>query len=75
MTVSFIFLLIIAGNAQFDSASVILPLNTGRSMMFGQDIVIRNLPNQDQQNAAICSAPNGWLYNTYCFDSLGVIMP
>lgn len=72
MTVSFIFLLIIAGNAQFDSASVILPLNTGRSMMFGQDIVIRNLPNQDQQNAAICSAPNGWLYNTYCFDSLGV---
>jgi hypothetical protein len=49
-----------------------LPLNPNRSVLFGKDIVINNLPDQDQQNAAICSAPNGWLYNIYCFDSIGV---
>ena len=72
MTASLISLFIAAGNAQSDSGSAVFPLNPNRSVVFGQDIVIRNLPGQDQQNAAICSAPNGWLYNTFCYDSLGV---
>ncbi len=72
MTASCLFLFITAGRAQFAPGSAMLPLNPYRSSLFGRDIVVRNLPDQDQQNAGICCAPNGWLYNTFCYDSLGV---
>jgi len=49
----------------------VLPLKNSGSVLFGQDIVINNLPDQDQKNLAICSAPNGWLYAAYTFDSIG----
>ncbi|MFZ4521089.1 MAG: T9SS type A sorting domain-containing protein [Bacteroidales bacterium] len=45
--------------------------NLTRSVSFGQDIIMNNLPLQDQRNLAICSAPNGWLYASYSFDSIG----
>ncbi|MEI7897179.1 MAG: T9SS type A sorting domain-containing protein [bacterium] len=49
----------------------VLPLKTSGSVLFGQDIVINNRPDQDQRNLTICSAPNGWLYSAYSYDSLG----
>ncbi len=33
--------------------------------VFGKDIVINFQPSENQQAAAICSAPNGWLYAAY----------
>ncbi len=51
----------------------ILPLNPSLSPLFGKDIVINNLPNQEQKILDICSAPNGWLYAVYSLDSLARI--
>jgi hypothetical protein len=51
-----------------------IPYKTGGSPLFGKDIVIDNLPDQDQRDVAICSAFNGWLYavTTY-YDSINHI--
>jgi len=46
----------------------LLPLNPGRSVIFGKDIVIHDQPDRDQRNIAVCSAFNGWLYAIYSYD-------
>ncbi|MDD4553609.1 MAG: T9SS type A sorting domain-containing protein [Bacteroidales bacterium] len=38
---------------------------TNQSVLFGSDIIINNIPTEDQRNVAICSAYNGWLYSCY----------
>jgi hypothetical protein len=65
------FLVIQSVKAQnFGNESPLMPLNPKASPVFGKDIVINNLADQDQRTIAICSAPNGWLYAGYSFDSL-----
>jgi len=39
------------------------------SPLFGDNIIIHNVPGQDQNNIAICSAFNGWLYATYWYSN------
>lgn len=51
----------------------LLPLNPGRSVIFGKDIVIHDQADRDQQSIAVCSAFNGWLYAAYSYDSIGVL--
>ena len=41
-----------------------------QSPLFGKDIVIYNVPTEDQGNVAICSAFNGWLFVAFSYDSL-----
>ncbi|MCK9220746.1 MAG: T9SS type A sorting domain-containing protein [Bacteroidales bacterium] len=48
----------------------VIPYKTSPSILFGKDIVINDIPNQNQKNLSICSAPNGWLYAIYSIDSL-----
>ena len=50
----------------------LLPFNPSRSVIFGYDIYINNQPDQDQQQATLCSAFNGWLYSTYSYDKNGI---
>jgi hypothetical protein len=45
----------------------VLPVNPNRSVLFGKDIVIHDMPDRDQRNIAVCSAFNGWLYATYSY--------
>jgi len=49
----------------------LLPLNPGRSVIFGKDIVLNPRPDEDQVTVRVCSAYNGWLYAMYTYDSLG----
>lgn len=57
--------------AQSDNShGIFSPSLTSGSVLYGNDILINNQPQQDQKNLAICSAPNGWLYAAYSFDSL-----
>ena len=42
-----------------------LPLKQDRSVLFGKDIVIKDIPTEDQRNVTVCSAFNGWLYACY----------
>jgi len=39
--------------------------------VFGTDIVVKNLPEQNQQNLVVCSAFNGWWYAAYSYDTQG----
>ena len=72
---SIIFVIQICHAQYYSIEPPILPLKTNGSVLFGKDIVISNLPNQNQQNLAICSAPNGWLYAAFIHDSIGMIFP
>jgi hypothetical protein len=47
---------------QYSNEDPILPLKTNRSVLFGKDIIINDLPNENQKRVAVCSAFNGWLY-------------
>jgi len=40
-----------------------------KAPMFGKDIIIHEQPDKDQQDVAICSAFNGWLYSAFAYDS------
>lgn len=41
--------------------------NNSASFDYGNDIVIHDRPEQNQQAAAVCSAINGWLYSAYAY--------
>jgi len=56
-----------ANSQQTFGAGGLLPINPSRSVLFGKDIVISNIPEQDQRTVAICSAFNGWLYALYSY--------
>ncbi len=43
------------------------PLKMDKSILFGFDTYLNNKPLQNQRNAVICSAFNGWLYATYSY--------
>jgi len=61
---SFLFILIFEnGIAQSRS----IPLKSSNSMMFGNDIILNNMPSEDQHHVAICTAFNGWLYAAYTY--------
>jgi len=48
----------------------IIPSQFVKSVLFGYDIFIKDQPQQNQREIAICSAFNGWLYALYpYFDS------
>jgi len=57
----------------FKSGEPLLPLNPGRSVIFGKDIVIHDQPDQNERTVAICSAYNGWLYAAYSYDSISAL--
>lgn len=48
-----------------------LQTDSSQSVIFGYDIYINNQPDQDQQQVALCSALNGWLYSAYSYDNSG----
>jgi hypothetical protein len=48
-----------------------MPYNPSYSPLFGKDIIIHNVPEQDQIAQAICSAPNGWIYSTFTYKDTG----
>jgi hypothetical protein len=52
------------------SQQPVLPLNPNASPLFGKDIVINDIPSENQKNVAVCSAFNGWLYAAYTYDSI-----
>ena len=43
----------------------VIPFNTSRTEIFGDDIFINDQPGQNQRNLAVCSAFNGWLYASF----------
>jgi hypothetical protein len=45
----------------------VIALHPEKSILFGFDSFINNQPQQNQRNAVICSAFNGWLYATYSY--------
>lgn len=45
----------------------VLPIKSGNSTLFGQDVVINEHAAQNQRNITICSAYNGWLYAAYSY--------
>lgn len=47
----------------------LVPVNPGRSPLFGKDIPIYNLPEQNQRNEVVCSAPDGSMYSAVIFDT------
>ena len=49
------------------SQSGILPLKSGNSVLFGQDVVIKDSSILNQRQVVICSAYNGWLYAAYSY--------
>jgi hypothetical protein len=58
----------LSGQSIINSNLPILPLKSASSVLFGKDIVIKDQPDRDQRNVAICSAFNGWLYAIYSFN-------
>lgn len=44
-----------------------LPLKSTNSIIFGNDIILHNIPSEDQHHVAVCSAFNGWLYAVYTY--------
>jgi hypothetical protein len=54
-----------AQSTQSDPAAI--PFKSAGSPLFGKDIIINDIPVQNQRNAAICSAFNGWLYAIYSY--------
>jgi len=66
------FLILFSGNVtpQNSNGNNALPkINSGNNPLFGDNIIINNVPGQDQNNIAICSAFNGWLYATYWYSN------
>ena len=45
----------------------VIPVKSGNSALFGQDVVIRDISSLNQRQVTICSAFNGWLYATYSY--------
>ena len=48
-----------------------IPENPGHSPIFGNDIIINDEPNENQDRVALCSAYNGWLYSIYTYNKNG----
>ncbi len=46
------------------------PYSGSKSPMFGKDIVINDQPAQNQENLAVCTAFNGWLYAVYSYEGI-----
>jgi hypothetical protein len=42
-----------------------VPYKSAGFPLFGKDIMINNIPSENQMNVSICSAFNGWLYAAY----------
>jgi Secretion system C-terminal sorting domain len=63
-----LFVILMKGlNAQTgEPGSSVIPLKP-QSPLFGKDIIINDLPNQNQRTVAICSAFNGWLFSIYTY--------
>jgi len=49
------------------SSGPVIPLQKNGSPVFGNDVVMHDLPDQNQRQVAICSAFNGWLYALYTY--------
>jgi len=64
---SILFISLTAAAQDINSGSNILPLKADNSVMFGKDIIIREQPDQNQNDVVICSAYNGWLYAAYWY--------
>lgn len=65
-----IFLLLVSelsGQSISNNNLPILPQKSESSVLFGKDIVIHDQPVRNQQNLAVCSAFNGWLYAVYSY--------
>jgi hypothetical protein len=71
-----IYALLIFSNFLFSSAFLksqtinnapVLSLKTANSVLFGKDIIINDQPSQNQRQAGICSAFNGWLFSAYSY--------
>ena len=67
----FLFISIISvGNAQSISYSGPIPFKP-MSPLFGKDIIINDIPTENQKNVSICSAFNGWLFAAYWVKNVG----
>jgi hypothetical protein len=51
--------------AQSEPAQPIIPLKTPNSVSYGSDVIINDMPTQDQRHACLSVAFNGWLYAGY----------
>ncbi|MDP1624021.1 MAG: T9SS type A sorting domain-containing protein [Bacteroidales bacterium] len=63
LLIFFIIFYVANGFSQFE----LVPIKSGNTVLFGKDIVINELPMQDQRNLALCSSFNGWLYAGYTY--------
>jgi hypothetical protein len=54
------------------SGESVMPYHPNYSPTFANDIILNAQPTQNQHDASICSAFNGWLYGVYSFSNIGL---
>ena len=63
---AFYFMLNLQGSAQSEATiPLMIPTKTPNSLLYGIDVIIDNQPDQDQRDACLSIAFNGWLYAGY----------